>query len=285
MSPREKARASWLRRDLRPAIAVLIAAGIWGIYAILRVTQRLPQRYDGVTSLRAAVFVGAITAVLLVLGAVIKRRDAITVGGAVFDLRLTVAFVLGIVLPMLVFYGHKFFGHRAYDQFVFFLVIPVAFIVFAFRQDPREYGLGLGRWKEGLIWTVVGIAIMAPILWYLGTHDPAMRQYYRVGAERSTGMILWEWGVEMFAWEFIWRGFYLAALLRVMGPGPAILLQGVPFAFMHMGKPEFEALSTPIGGTCFAFVAWRTRAFWPAFLIHWFMIVFLELAARGRLPF
>ena len=283
--PKTKTEPSRRRRDPRPVIAVLVALAVWGVYATLYATQRLPERIDTATPLRVGVLAGSIAAVLLVLGAIIKRRDAITVGGASFDLRVTVAFVLGIVLPMLTYYGHEFFGYRAYDLFVFFLVIPVLFIVFAFREDPRAYGLGLGRWREGLVWTAVGVAIMAPILWYLGTRDPAMRQYYRLGEDRSTAIILWDWGVEMFAWEFIWRGFYLHALLRVMGPGPAILLQGVPFAFMHMGKPEFEALSTPIGGTCFAFVAWRTRAFWPAFLIHWFMIVFLELAARGRLPF
>jgi membrane protease YdiL (CAAX protease family) len=68
-----------------------------------------------------------------------------------------------------------------------------------------------------------------------------------------------------------------------MGPGPAILLQAVPFAYLHIGKPALEAFSTPFGGAAFGFVAWRSRSFLYAFLIHWFMIVFLELAASGRI--
>jgi membrane protease YdiL (CAAX protease family) len=85
--------------------------------------------------------------------------------------------------------------------------------------------------------------------------------------------------VELFGWEFIWRGLVLYALARAFGPGPAILLQAVPFAFMHLGKPELETLSTLFGGVAFGLIAWRTRSFVYPWLIHWFIVTFTLLVA------
>ena len=78
----------------------------------------------------------------------------------------------------------------------------------------------------------------------------------------------------------------LAALYdeaRALGPGPAILLQAVPFAFMHLGKPEVETLSTIFGGAAFGLIAWRTRSFLYPWLIHWFIVTFTLLVAVGWL--
>jgi len=94
---------------------------------------------------------------------------------------------------------------------------------------------------------------------------------------------LWLTALEYSAWEFIWRGFLLFGLASFLGPGPAIWLQAVPFAFMHLGKPELETLTTIFGGAAFGFVAWRSRSFLYPFLIHWFMVVFTLLLASGRI--
>jgi len=90
-------------------------------------------------------------------------------------------------------------------------------------------------------------------------------------------------GVELFGWEFIWRGLVLFAYARAFGPGPAIFLQAVPFAFMHLGKPEVETLSTLFGGVAFGLIAWRTRSFLYPWLIHWFVVTFTLLVAVGSI--
>ncbi len=232
-----------------------------------------------------ALFCGVMLAVMLCLQAWIQWKGRLSFMGASVDLRVLSVIILGTLLPM--FHtardGFRFTGDNTWDQFVYFFVFPMIFIVLVFGERPKDYGFCLGNWREGLLWTAIGCGLMAPILWYLGHHNEAMQHYYSMGPERPVGVVLGKWGVEMMAWEFIWRGFYLAALLRVMPPGPALFLHAVPFCFMHMGKPLLETLSTPFGGACFGFVAWRSRSFVPAFLIHWFMIVFLELCATGRI--
>jgi uncharacterized protein len=48
-----------------------------------------------------------------------------------------------------------------------------------------------------------------------------------------------------------------------------------------MGKPELETLSTIFGGFAFGWVAYRTKSFLYAFLIHWFISTFIILVAAG----
>ena len=110
-----------------------------------------------------------------------------------------------------------------------------------------------------------------------------MQQYYTARAPESAWRIIYINGVDLFGWEFIWRGLLLFAFARAFGPGPAILLQAVPFAFMHLGKPEIETLSTIFGGAGFGFIAWQSDSFLYAFLIHWFIAAYTMLIATGRL--
>jgi membrane protease YdiL (CAAX protease family) len=55
----------------------------------------------------------------------------------------------------------------------------------------------------------------------------------------------------------------------------------VPFALMHLTKPEIETLSTIFGGFIFGWIAYRTKSFLYPFLIHWAMLTFVVLVARG----
>jgi uncharacterized protein len=52
------------------------------------------------------------------------------------------------------------------------------------------------------------------------------------------------------------------------------LIQMIPFALLHLGKPELETVSTLITGILFGYVAYRGRSYWPAFFIHLFINVF-----------
>ena len=155
-------------------------------------------------------------------------------------------------------------------------------IIFLFRESPKDFGFQLGNWRVGLMWTLIGCVGMAIILWFLA-RTPAMQAYYVKKAPETVGRLLWLNGVELFAWEFMWRGFMLFALARYLGPGPAILIQAIPFAFMHLGKPEVETLSTIFGGFAFGFIAWQSQSFVYPWLIHWFIASFTMLVATGRI--
>lgn len=204
-----------------------------------------------------------------------------TIGGVQFDLKITFLIVLSTIVPMLDRYNHQITGVKAYDRFIYYFLIPMLVIVLLFREPMHTYGFQFGNWKMGLTYTAVAIIGMGLVLWFFA-RTPDMQQYYEKRAYSKVLHLIWLNGVEMFGWEFIWRGLMLFGLARVFGPGPAIFLQAVPFAYMHLGKPEIETLSTIFGGAAFGFVAWQTESFLYPWLIHWFMVSFTMLIASGR---
>jgi membrane protease YdiL (CAAX protease family) len=209
------------------------------------------------------------------------NNKTMTIGGVTFDLKLTFLIILGTVVPMLDYYGHSITGQKAYDRLVYYFVLPLLVIVLLFREQPQAYGFTLGNWRTGLLWTIAACGGMAIILWY-AARTPGMQSYYAARAPENVGKLVYLTAVDLFGWEFIWRGVMLFAFARAFGPGPAIFLQAVPFAFMHLGKPELETLSTIFGGAAFGFIAWQSGSFVYPFFIHWFIASFTQLAAIGK---
>jgi membrane protease YdiL (CAAX protease family) len=167
---------------------------------------------------------------------------------------------------------------KAVERTVLYLVIPLLIILLILRDHPSEYGFSLGKWKEGLLWAVGAIVVLAPIL-YFTSRIPAMVRFY-ASIERSVGNVVYVSALDLFSSEFFFRGFILFGLLRVAGPN-AVLLQAVPFALGHFGKPELETMSSIFGGVGFGYVAWRTRSFVYPWLIHCFVNIFVVLVAMA----
>jgi len=206
----------------------------------------------------------------------------LTVGGVTFDLKLMLFIVLGTIVPMLDYYDHRLTSLKAYDRVIYYFVIPMLVIFLLFREAPSAYGFQWGNWRVGLGWTAVVIIVMALILLYFA-RTPAMQNYYEARAPKDAVRLIYLTGVDLFGWEFVWRGFLLFGIARILGPGPAIMIQAIPFAFMHLGKPEIETISTIFGGIGFGFIAWQSQSFVYPWLIHWFIASFTMLIASGRI--
>jgi membrane protease YdiL (CAAX protease family) len=192
-----------------------------------------------------------------------------------FDWKIVTITIVSTLLLMVDSY-HKMTPYKSIDRVILYLVIPLVVILILFRENPREYGFTLGDWKAGIVITVLGILIMAPVIYYLGHGDETMKAYYKPWLNG----LPWTTFLDLIGWEFIFRGWILFGYARKFGP-EALWLQAVPFALAHIGKPEVETLSTIFGGFAFGWVAWRTKSFiWP-FLIHWFIATFIILVAAG----
>ena len=73
--------------------------------------------------------------------------------------------------------------------------------------------------------------------------------------------------LDLYATEFLIRGFLLFALIRVIGP-LGVIVAIVPFTFTHIGKPDVEAASTLVGGLVFGWMVWRTGSIWYSATYH-----------------
>jgi uncharacterized protein len=162
------------------------------------------------------------------------------------------------------------------DRTLLYFIIPMFFIIVIFRENPTDYGFTLGDWKAGIIITLVVISIIAPIIWLVGSEDSSIQNYYKP----MTAGFPWSSLLDLFGWEFIFRGWLLFGYARKFGP-EAIWLQAVPFALAHIGKPKLETLSTIFGGFVFGWVAWRTKSFVYPLIIHWFVASFTIALAAG----
>lgn len=165
---------------------------------------------------------------------------------------------------------------KVLDRTLLYFIVPMAIIILVFREKPSEFGLTWGDWKAGIILTLGGILLIAPVLWLVGHGDQAMQGYYK----SQVAGLPWSTLLDLFGWEFFFRGWLLFGYARKFG-SEAIWLQAVPFALAHIGKPELETLSTIFGGFVFGWVAWRTKSFIYPLLIHWFVSSFMILVAAG----
>ncbi|MBL8090531.1 MAG: CPBP family intramembrane metalloprotease [Anaerolineales bacterium] len=192
-----------------------------------------------------------------------------------FDWKIVTVTIVSTLLLMIDYY-HKFTAHKYWDRVILYLIIPLIIIIIFFRENPKEYGFSFGDWKLGMTYTILGCLLMAPVIYFLGSGDEAMKKYY----ERFLDGLPWTTFLDLIGWEFIFRGWILFAYARKFGH-EALWLQAVPFAIAHISKPEIETLSTIFGGFAFGWVAWRTKSFVYPFLIHWFIGTFIIIVAAG----
>jgi len=163
---------------------------------------------------------------------------------------------------------------KVVDRTFLYFIVPMLCILVIFKENPVNYGFGLGDWKKGILFSLAGILIMTPILWFIGKRDPIMGNYY----DSFLPGLPWNTLLDLFGWEFMFRGFLLFGYAKKFG-AEAIWIQAVPFALAHIGKPEVETLSTIFGGFVFGWVAWRTRSFLYPLIIHWYIASFIIIVA------
>ena len=192
-----------------------------------------------------------------------------------FDWKIVTITIVSTLLLMVNHY-QRITAYKYLDRLILYLFIPLLFVLFVFRENPKDNGFTLGNWKAGLALTLAGIMIMTPIIWYLGKGDPGMSDYYK----SSVKGLPWTTFLDLIGWEFFFRGWILFGYARKFG-AEALWLQAVPFALAHIGKPEVETLSTIFGGFAFGWVAWRTRSFLYPFLIHWYIATLIILVSAG----
>ncbi|MGC9357138.1 MAG: CPBP family intramembrane glutamic endopeptidase [Anaerolineae bacterium] len=187
------------------------------------------------------------------------------------DWKTTVILVYATLALVLDFYNN-ITGRKEWDSLLLYLILPLLLIV-VLRRPLTGYGFRAGKWKRGLLLTVGGWLLMAPVLWLTARGADFGAYYTRFWSEHGF------WGTLLFVvkdligWEFFFRGLLLFTLADIAGEW-AILLQAMIFTLAHLTKPQLETLSCIVGGSAFGWVAWETGSFFYPFLIHLFVTFF-----------
>lgn len=174
-----------------------------------------------------------------------------------------------------------------------YMLLPLALSYGTKGRFVRGFGLGLGDWKAGFAISALFLVIMLPAVYVASKTKAFAGQYPLAGQSAFTAyagvkdksatsyelFLLYEaaYFAYFIGWEFLFRGWLLNGLLPHFGRGGAILIQTVPFALMHLGKPEPEALGSLIAGVALGVLALRTRSFWYGAFLHGSIAVTMDL--------
>jgi membrane protease YdiL (CAAX protease family) len=164
----------------------------------------------------------------------------------------------------------------AIERFVLFGLLPLAVVLWAFRDRPSRYGIAIGDWRAGASLMLVGCVVMTPLVLWFATL-PDVRAYYAASAEPLPGLLLTN-ALDLSAGEFLFRGFLTFTLLRAIGPA-GVLVATMPFVYVHIGKPELELYSTVVGGLIYGWLAWRTRSILWGAIGHVYILSLVIVAA------
>ena len=170
-------------------------------------------------------------------------------------------------------------------DFLSLFLLPLLIIKLLFKEKISDYGVKFGDYKVGFIITLISIAVMLPILWFVSASPEFAVKYPHLQMAKSswTIFIIYEIGMftYLFAWEFIWRGFMLFGLEEKFGYY-AIFIQMIPFVILHNGKPELETFSAILGAIILGIIALRTRSFIYGVFIHFAIMLSIDLFSTLR---
>jgi membrane protease YdiL (CAAX protease family) len=202
--------------------------------------------------------------------------------------------------------GNRFDNHPAFNvmsywwwfasSFLLYLVMPLILAYATRGSFNRRYGFGLGDWRAGIKVSLLFLLVMLPAVWVVSKWKAFQGQYPLAGnsaftltlgpgkTETSLGLFaIYELGYVSYfvAWEFFFRGWMLNGLLPKFGRAGAILIPVAPFAVMHLGKAEPEALGSIVAGVALGVLALRTRSFWYGVLVHASVAVWMDLLSAS----
>lgn len=171
------------------------------------------------------------------------------------------------------------------DFFTLFL-LPLLIIIFFFREKPAGYGLKWGDSRFGLKTSLIFLAVMLVIIWFVSAAPSFTAAYpvFRGAEENWNSFIIFETAMllYMLAWEFIWRGYMLFGLEEKFGLY-SVLLQMLPFVILHNGKPVIETLGSIAGAVFLGLLALRTRSVFYGVIVHYGVILSIDFISILRL--
>ncbi|MBN2368886.1 MAG: CPBP family intramembrane metalloprotease [Vicinamibacteria bacterium] len=152
------------------------------------------------------------------------------------------------------------------------------------RRRFRDFGFRPGSavgWRDAAILFLV----MLPFVLFAVSRKDFASTYPLYPLARTSLIVFLIWQaahlVYMFGWELLNRGFLLFGLEEKMGRF-AILATAIPFALLHIGKPELEAYGSFFAAIALGWVALRARSFIPGAALHWIVSATLDALAIVR---
>lgn len=153
----------------------------------------------------------------------------------------------------------------------FFGIVSVLYISFALPRDFSSFGIVPPNLKT-LIWLVILSIVIIPMNYINSKNPENLSQYPQIrNPNWSYSLVLLSalsWIAYLFAYEFLFRGFFLFSSIAVLGLWPAIILNTGIYSLIHIPKGSKETLGAIPFGIFISYLAYETGSFWIAFFAH-----------------
>ncbi len=159
-------------------------------------------------------------------------------------------------------------------------VIPVIVARWLTGSSLAELGLGLGRWRLGLIWLAIGIPL-AVLAGWISAPSHELRAVYPLDPSLTAEPARFvphalRQAPYFFAWEVLFRGVILFGLRKHVGGATANMIQTALSVLAHFGRPFEETLSAIPAGLLFGAIDLKVGSIWYIAIIHWVVGVSLD---------
>ena len=158
--------------------------------------------------------------------------------------------------------------------------VPVLAARWLTGRSLAELGLGLGRWRIGLVWLALGvplaiaagrIAALSPAIRAVYPLDPSLVAEPRAFARYAALQFLY-----FGSWEVLFRGVLLFGLRPRLGSGPANLVQTALSVTAHFARAVNETVAAAPAGLVFGAVDLKVGSIWYVALVHWVVGVSMD---------
>ncbi|HIJ98375.1 TPA: CPBP family intramembrane metalloprotease [archaeon] len=187
-----------------------------------------------------------------------------------FKAILIFAFVSIISFVLWKFSPNEIFASIAF-QGAILLLVPLA-LSFVYKQRFSELGVSIERIKEIFFYSAALILISIPIMLYAARLPEFNAFYPQFFARNFPEFLKFEFLAlpGFFFLEFFYRGFALQLFRKsVKNDYLAILLQNIPYFFIHYGKPAGELYYSFFAGIVLGYVCLKAKSFLPGFFAHY----------------
>jgi membrane protease YdiL (CAAX protease family) len=169
---------------------------------------------------------------------------------------------------------------------VFYLAVPLAIILFVFKDSPGRYGVQLYLTRRTALLYGGMVLFMLPLLFWASTRESFLATYPFVedlGGNWPLTVAVWEvaYVSRFVCLEFFFRGYLLFSLEEKLGY-TAIAASAVPYAMIHYAKPFPEALGAIAAGAVLGLLALRTRTILGGAIMHATVAVSMDMFALWR---
>jgi hypothetical protein len=168
-----------------------------------------------------------------------------------------------------IFYHYLYW---AISSIVFYLLLPVAVIVFHFKEKMSDYGWKTHNFFGYYQVYLIALLIILPLV-FLASFDESFRETYPFYVPPKEEMIpkyfIWEffYVLQFFALEFFFRGFMVHGLKKELGV-LSVFVMTVPYGMIHFGKPLPECIGSIFAGIFLGLMSYKTNSVWMGSLTH-----------------